>query len=165
MPSPFADDVSRENYEKYGHPDGPQALSMGVALPEWLLSQDAKAAPFVLISLVFVAIILPLGIAAWFLMNSNQYMGPNNVMRETLNAFLRCARASAPVRAFCQSTKRQQEDLHGTADRRCHDLTTALNILCCVSLAFSRTLPQWRRCILFQVHACMHHVCLSAEAS
>jgi translocation protein SEC63 len=86
-----ADDVARENYEKYGHPDGPQALNLGVALPEWLLKNDAKAAPFVLIALVFMGILLPLGVAACFLMSSNQYAGPNNVMRETLDIFLRCA--------------------------------------------------------------------------
>ena len=29
-----ADDVARENYEKYGHPDGPQALNLvGPAAP------------------------------------------------------------------------------------------------------------------------------------
>ena len=31
--------MARENYEKYGHPDGPQALNLGVALPEWIFSQ------------------------------------------------------------------------------------------------------------------------------
>ncbi len=41
-----ADDVARENYEKYGHPDGPQALNLGVALPEWIFSQvGARARP------------------------------------------------------------------------------------------------------------------------
>jgi translocation protein SEC63 len=38
--------VARENYEKYGHPDGPQALNLGVALPEWIFSQvGARARP------------------------------------------------------------------------------------------------------------------------
>ena len=42
-----ADKVSRENYEKYGHPDGPQAMRLlpVVALPEWLLSGDSQVWP------------------------------------------------------------------------------------------------------------------------
>ena len=36
-----ADEESRKNYEKYGHPDGPQALNMGIALPEWIFRQAA----------------------------------------------------------------------------------------------------------------------------
>ena len=36
--------MARENYEKYGHPDGPQAMRLlpVVALPEWLLAGDGS---------------------------------------------------------------------------------------------------------------------------
>lgn len=34
-----ADDVARENYEKYGHPDGPQSVKLDIALPDWVFSQ------------------------------------------------------------------------------------------------------------------------------
>ena len=85
------DDVARENYEKYGHPDGPQALNLGVALPEWIFSQDKRAAPVILISLVGLCILLPLVGAACFLLSTNKYLGPNGVMQETLEIFCRWA--------------------------------------------------------------------------
>ena len=86
-----ADEVSRENFEKYGHPDGPQSLNMGVALPEWMFAADSKAAPALLIGLVSLCVLLPLVIMAWFLSNSTKYMGSSGVMAETLDIFFRSA--------------------------------------------------------------------------
>jgi len=31
--------VSRENWEKYGNPDGPQAAHFGIALPAWIVEK------------------------------------------------------------------------------------------------------------------------------
>lgn len=67
---------------------------MGVALPEWIFSQDKRAAPVILISLIGICVLLPLIVAACFLLRSNKYMGPNNVATETLEIFLRCSHAS-----------------------------------------------------------------------
>lgn len=36
----MTDDVSRENWEKYGNPDGPQAASFGIALPSWIVEKQ-----------------------------------------------------------------------------------------------------------------------------
>ncbi len=36
----LTDDVSRENWEKYGNPDGPQAATFGIALPSWIVSEE-----------------------------------------------------------------------------------------------------------------------------
>ncbi len=35
----LTDDVSRENWEKYGNPDGPQAAHFGIALPAWIVEK------------------------------------------------------------------------------------------------------------------------------
>lgn len=36
----MTDDVSRENWEKWGNPDGPQAASFGIALPSWIVEKQ-----------------------------------------------------------------------------------------------------------------------------
>lgn len=36
----LTDDVARENWEKYGNPDGPQAATFGIALPSWIVSEN-----------------------------------------------------------------------------------------------------------------------------
>ncbi|RUS16942.1 DnaJ domain-containing protein, partial [Jimgerdemannia flammicorona] len=33
----LTDEDTRKNYEEYGHPDGKQAFSMGIALPKWVV--------------------------------------------------------------------------------------------------------------------------------
>ena len=42
----LTDDVSRRNYELYGHPDGKQEFSSGIALPAWIV--ESKNSPFVI---------------------------------------------------------------------------------------------------------------------
>ncbi|KAF9597257.1 hypothetical protein IFM89_016398 [Coptis chinensis] len=39
----LTDPTSRENFEKYGHPDGRQGLQMGIALPQFLLNIDGAS--------------------------------------------------------------------------------------------------------------------------
>ena len=84
----LTDEASRENYKKYGHPDGPQAVSISVALPEWFFNKDKEAAPAILLTLLLGGIVLPLGLAAWYLGRSNRYSGPNEVMMETISFYL-----------------------------------------------------------------------------
>lgn len=87
--SALTDETARKNYEKYGHPDGPQSLDIGIALPEWIFSKDRNTAPLVLGGLVGLGILLPLGIASWYLLRSNKFTGPNNVMHETMEIYFR----------------------------------------------------------------------------
>ena len=85
-----ADEKARKTFEQYGHPDGPQAIKLNVALPEWLINSDTKSAPLVLGGLVLFGILLPLGLAARYLLVSHKFAGPNQVMAETMDIFLRC---------------------------------------------------------------------------
>lgn len=84
----LTDEVSKENYKKYGHPDGPQAMSVSVALPEWFFSKDKQTAPLILLVLLFGGIVTPLGVAAWYLMGTQKFVGPNQLMEETIQLFL-----------------------------------------------------------------------------
>lgn len=36
----LTDDESRRNWEKYGNPDGPGAMSFGIALPSWIVEKE-----------------------------------------------------------------------------------------------------------------------------
>lgn len=53
----LTDDDIRKNYEQYGHPDGKQSFSMGVALPRSLV--EGGNSKFVLI---FYAIVFGFGL-------------------------------------------------------------------------------------------------------
>lgn len=36
----LTDEESRHNWEKYGNPDGPGAMSFGIALPSWIVEKE-----------------------------------------------------------------------------------------------------------------------------
>ncbi|MQL92476.1 hypothetical protein Taro_025099, partial [Colocasia esculenta] len=83
----LTDPVSRENYEKYGHPDGRQGLQMGIALPQFLLNIDGASGGVLLLGIVGVGILLPLIVAVVYLSRSAKYTG-NYVMHNTLSAYV-----------------------------------------------------------------------------
>ncbi|KAL5215906.1 hypothetical protein ABZP36_007307 [Zizania latifolia] len=82
----LTDPVSRENYEKYGHPDGRQGLQMGIALPKFLLNMDGASGGIMLLGIVGLCILLPLMIALIYLSRSSKYTG-NYVMHQTLSTY------------------------------------------------------------------------------
>ncbi|CAN1180698.1 DnaJ protein ERDJ2A [Linum perenne] len=82
----LTDPISRENYEKYGHPDGRQGFQMGMALPKFMLNVDGETGGILLLWIVGLCILLPLVIAVIYLWKSSKYTG-NNVMHETRSAY------------------------------------------------------------------------------
>ncbi|KAJ6707277.1 DNAJ PROTEIN ERDJ2-LIKE [Salix viminalis] len=82
----LTDPISRENYEKYGHPDGRQGFKMGIALPQFLLDIDGASGGILLLWIVGVCILLPLVIAVIYLSRSAKYTG-NYVMHQTMSAY------------------------------------------------------------------------------
>ncbi|PSS34290.1 DnaJ protein like [Actinidia chinensis var. chinensis] len=82
----LTDPISRENFEKYGHPDGRQGFQMGIALPQFLLNIDGASGGILLLWIVGVCILLPLVIAVVYLSRSSKYTG-NYVMHQTLSAY------------------------------------------------------------------------------
>ena len=70
----LTDDAARENYEKYGHPDGTQAPKLGVALPQWMFGKDGTG---------------PIVLAVCAITRMNRYAGSNGVLRQTQYFFAR----------------------------------------------------------------------------
>ncbi|CAI9762438.1 unnamed protein product [Fraxinus pennsylvanica] len=89
----LTDPISRENYEKYGHPDGRQGFQMGIALPQFLLNIDGASSGILLIWIVGVCILLPLVVAVVYLSRSSKYTG-NYVKNDTLGAYFHLMKPS-----------------------------------------------------------------------
>ncbi|CAF2176948.1 dnaJ protein ERDJ2A [Brassica rapa] len=101
----LTDPVSRENFEKYGHPDGRQGFQMGIALPKFLLDIDGASGGILLLWIVGVCILLPLVIAVIYLSRSSKYTG-NYVMHQTLSAYYYLMKPSlAPSKVMDVFTK------------------------------------------------------------
>lgn len=61
----LTDDEVRENYLKYGHPDGPQQQTHGIALPKFLV--EGKGSPVIMVGYaLLVGVILPWVVGSWW---------------------------------------------------------------------------------------------------
>jgi len=73
----LVDPVAKENFEKYGNPDGKQSLAVSIGLPEFLLNTDYRN--LVLMSyLIFMVIVIPAAVWSYY-SNSSKY-GEKDVM-------------------------------------------------------------------------------------
>eukprot|EP01134_Creolimax_fragrantissima_P007903 CFRG7903T1 len=80
----LTDDETRENWEKYGHPDGKRSTSYGIALPEFLISDTYK---WVVLAAYFLAIMvfMPVVVAQWW-WNSKRHTR-DRILRQTINLY------------------------------------------------------------------------------
>lgn len=61
----LTDETVRENFQKYGNPDGPGEIKHGIALPKFLV--DGPTSPLLVIVYIFlIAVILPLVVGKWW---------------------------------------------------------------------------------------------------
>lgn len=61
----LTDETIRKNFEEYGHPDGKQEMSMGIALPTWIVDSQNNWLVLAVYGLVF-GVGLPLLVAHWW---------------------------------------------------------------------------------------------------
>lgn len=61
----LTDAEARKNWEKYGNPDGPGAMSFGIALPSWIVEKDNSVYVLGLYALVFM-VALPVAVGTWW---------------------------------------------------------------------------------------------------
>eukprot|EP00239_Pterosperma_sp_CCMP1384_P002002 CAMPEP_0197852036 /NCGR_PEP_ID=MMETSP1438-20131217/19509_1 /TAXON_ID=1461541 /ORGANISM="Pterosperma sp., Strain CCMP1384" /LENGTH=695 /DNA_ID=CAMNT_0043465875 /DNA_START=61 /DNA_END=2148 /DNA_ORIENTATION=- len=81
----LTDEKSMENMAKYGNPDGPQSMQVGIALPAFMF-EKGQWGPAVLAATVGIGILLPLGLAVCYLVRSAKYTG-NHILQQTVHAF------------------------------------------------------------------------------
>lgn len=77
----LTDETAKKNYEKYGNPDGPQSMKVGIGLPKFLVEQENKV--LILSCFFFVLIILIPGIFIWYY-NKQKGYAPNGVLVDTM---------------------------------------------------------------------------------
>lgn len=78
----LTDETARENYIKFGNPDGKQSLEVSIGLPVWLLENPKVV---MVLYLIAMCVIIPIGVGLWY-SNSKQY-GEKNITYETYSRF------------------------------------------------------------------------------
>ncbi|KAJ1021801.1 hypothetical protein NDA13_005414 [Ustilago tritici] len=61
----LTDETIRKNFELYGHPDGKQEMSMGIALPRWVIESQNNIYVLGMYAVVF-GVALPFLVARWW---------------------------------------------------------------------------------------------------
>ncbi|KAL1131935.1 hypothetical protein AAG570_011546 [Ranatra chinensis] len=77
----LTDEESRRNWEKYGNPDGPGAMSFGIALPSWIVEKENSVWVLGLYALVFM-VALPTAVGMWWY-RSIRYSGDQVLLDTT----------------------------------------------------------------------------------
>ncbi|KAI8394289.1 Sec63 Brl domain-containing protein [Radiomyces spectabilis] len=82
----LTDEDVRKNYEQYGHPDGKQSFSMGVALPKGLVEGSNSKFVLAFYALIF-GIGLPYYIASWWYNSRRQTK--DKILNQTMAGFVK----------------------------------------------------------------------------
>ncbi|XP_049794094.1 translocation protein SEC63 homolog [Schistocerca serialis cubense] len=77
----LTDEEARRNWEKYGNPDGPGAMSFGIALPSWIVEKENSVWVLGLYALVFM-VALPTVVGMWWY-KSIRYSGDQVLLNTT----------------------------------------------------------------------------------
>ncbi|KAI8428591.1 hypothetical protein MSG28_007330 [Choristoneura fumiferana] len=120
MPLPIealTDDEARRNWEKYGNPDGPGAMSFGIALPSWIVEKENSVWVLGLYALVFM-VALPTVVGTWWY-RSIRYSGEQVLLDTTQMYFYFCHKTpSMPLKralmilaASCEFDRRHNSEV------------------------------------------------------
>ena len=80
----LTDDATRENYEKYGNPDGYHGTSVTIGLPSWLTNKDNELAILVAYFVVMI-VVIPVVVGLWW-RKSSKFL-EDGVMQNTAYRF------------------------------------------------------------------------------
>lgn len=76
----------RENYEKYGHPDGKQEFSMGIALPSWIVESQNNGYVLGVYGLLF-GVLMPIFVGRWWY--SSKAYTKDGILTKTAEIYFR----------------------------------------------------------------------------
>lgn len=89
----LTDETSKENFEKYGNPDGKQAMEISIGLPRWILDNPKVVLVMYLVGMV---IVIPLMVGLWY--NNSKKFGDRDIEYETYKAFYVLMKATSKLR-------------------------------------------------------------------
>lgn len=122
----LTDEAAKKNWERYGNPDGPGAMKVGIGLPSFIVAEENHGAVLAFCSMI-VVVLLPLSFFLFYVYGASKRY-PNGVLVETVHLFGACLRpttaAHAAVELLANSAEsREQTYLKGDLGRLKASLT------------------------------------------
>ena len=87
----LTDDEIRRNYQEYGHPDGKQEYSVGIALPKWIVESSNGYFVLAFYGLLF-GVLLPAIVGRWWYGSRN--LTKEGIETETAARYFRAVKES-----------------------------------------------------------------------
>lgn len=91
----LTDDETRKNYEEWGHPDGKQAYTLGIALPAWIVEAGNGNWALLVYGLGF-GFFLPFLVGRWWY--KSQKYTKDNIHTHTMGTFFKEVKQNSTVR-------------------------------------------------------------------
>jgi len=82
----LTDDDIRKNFEEFGHPDGKQDFSVGIALPKWII-QGQNSAYVLGVYALFIGVLLPYYVGRWW--NGSKQLTKDGIRIRSAETFFR----------------------------------------------------------------------------
>jgi translocation protein SEC63 len=95
----LTDETTRKNYEEWGHPDGRQAFTMGIALPPWLIEGSSSHLVLLTYTLVF-GVLLPFLVGRWWY-KTRRYT-KDRILNETMALFFQEMRETTSLKGLIE---------------------------------------------------------------
>lgn len=108
----LTDPEAKENWEKYGNPDGKQSLEVSIGLPSWLLDQDNRNIVLMAYLIIMVGVI---PFCVWKYYSNSSKFGEKDVMYDTYSWYHHSLNEATVVKAM-------PETLAGSAEFRSHNM-------------------------------------------
>eukprot|EP01112_Ceratiomyxa_fruticulosa_P008389 TRINITY_DN2175_c0_g1_i1.p1 TRINITY_DN2175_c0_g1~~TRINITY_DN2175_c0_g1_i1.p1 ORF type:complete len:722 (+),score=184.14 TRINITY_DN2175_c0_g1_i1:199-2364(+) len=103
----LTDPAVRENVEKYGNPDGPQPVTVGIALPSWLVKRDNTG--FVLfVYIFFLVVLIPSVVWVWW--RSHKKGSTPKVTQNTVGLYFHKMEEASRVKMLCELVSASEEN-------------------------------------------------------
>lgn len=93
----LTDDVTKENLRLYGHPDGPQDISHGIAIPKFLV-EGKYSQLMIVVYFILIGVVLPLVVGTWW--NNVKSFTKKGLHVDTATFIVRQLTDKAPGRVF-----------------------------------------------------------------
>ncbi len=81
----LTDPEAKENWEKYGNPDGRQALSISIGLPQFLIESENQN---IVLMFYMIGLIICIPTAVWYYYSWSQQFGNEGILFETERAYM-----------------------------------------------------------------------------
>ncbi|KAI9190814.1 Sec63 Brl domain-containing protein [Polychytrium aggregatum] len=95
----LTDKEAREIFDEWGHPDGKQAFSAGIALPQWLVKEGNTSWVLGAYALVFMGA-LPYFVYQWW--NGAKHMTKDKILNDTMARYFRELKEVLPAKSVIE---------------------------------------------------------------